>query len=518
MRSKAVLRNVWIPLAVVFLIGVETRFVGLADRSLWVDEAYSVTVARTPVAVIVQFLRGNHDTHPPLYYVLLHAWIHLFGESEIAVRSLSALIGLLMVPLLYAFARRLVDRNVAVLASALLAGSAFAVHAAQEARMYPLLGLLALGSWFSMLRAMESRKARDWALYAVCGALMLYTHYFGFLVLGSQVLYLVPRWRRDRRTLRDAAVALGAVAALFSPWVPALIAQTISGRGWPTFRPPADAHELAALLALFGFGGELFGSGGYFHTPLGPPLEEALVTVPVLALVGAGVYALRGDRAWLLGWYWAGPILAAAVASQRVNIFYPRYFSFLTPPFALLLAAGIDLAAAAVIGWARRGLESRPVALAGCAVIVLAVNAPVINGYAAGDYANYDWRSAAKVVAAAADPKDYLLFVPGFAEDPFEYYYKGSQERFRLTPVEIFEMVRVKRAADPEINKAWAYRLAQDHPHLWIIATIPLPGSAFLRLRALLGDDFGPGQAWDFHSVYVFGLPSLRYRGHAATH
>src|SRR5436853_258789 len=125
----------------------------------------------------------------------------------------------------------------------------FVGQAAQEARMYPLLGLLALGSWVSLDLAIQSRKARHWAVYAVCGALMLYTHYFGFLVLGSQVLYLIPRWRRDRRTLRDAALALGAAAALFAPWASILVAQTMSGRGWPTFRPPVGSHVLTSLLA-----------------------------------------------------------------------------------------------------------------------------------------------------------------------------------------------------------------------------------------------------------------------------
>ena len=119
---------------------------------------------------------------------------------------------------------------------------------------------------------------------------MLYTHYFGFLVLGSQVLYLIPRCRRDRRTLRDAALALGALAVLFSPWVPAFLAQAMSGRGWPTFRPPVDTHALATLLALFGFGGELFGMGGYFHTPNVPFWKEALATAPIRSPV------VRADR------------------------------------------------------------------------------------------------------------------------------------------------------------------------------------------------------------------------------
>ena len=515
MRSRSVLAAVWIPLAVIFLIGVETRFVGLSDRSLAFDEAFSVSVARLSVPEIVQYLGTNHDTHPPLHYALLSVWIHLFGESEAAVRGLSALIGLAMVVLLYAFARRLAGRTVALVAAALLAGSAFAVHAAQEARMYPLLGLLALGSWASLGLAIRTGKARHWALYTVCGVLMLYTHYFGFLVLGSQALYLAPRWRHDRRTLRDAALAFATVAVLFSPWIPAILAQAASGRVSPTFRPPADTHALSTLLALFGFGGELFGLGGYFSTVYAPAWREVLVAAPILGLLGAGVYALRGERAWLLVCYLAAPIAAAFLVSQRVNVFYPRYFSFLAPAFALLLAAGIDHAVSALVGLTKRGLENRSTALAGCTLVVLLLNAPVINGFTRVDYAVHDWRGAAELVTAAAGPEDYLLFVPGFAQISFDYYFKGSQERYKLWPVEIFQMVGAKRAADPAISKAWARTLAEDHPRIWIIATVPLPGSAYIRLRTLLEDDFGVGQAWDFHSVYVFDLPSRHYRAYA---
>lgn len=517
MAHRSLLRGPWLPLAAILLVGAETRFMGLADRSLWFDEAFSVTLARTPFPMIVQFLRSNNDAHPPFYYALLGGWMHLFGHGEVAVRSLSALIGLLMIPVLYVFATKMVDRGVALTAAALLAGSAFAVHAAQEARMYPLLGLLALGSWYSLHLAVESGKARYWTLYAVCAALMLYTHYFGFFVVGSQVLYLGPRCWRDRRTLRDGLLAMAAVAALFSPWIPTFVAQVASGRGSPTFRPPIDIHNLTTLLALFGFGGELFGTGGYFHLSLLPPWREAVVAAPLLGVLGAGIYALRGRGAWLLVCYWAAPIAAAVAVSQRANVFYPRYFSFLTPPFALILAAGLDLLVAAVAQRTRRWAVNRPAALAACVVLLVALNAPVVNGYSSVDYSVHDWRGAAALVTAEAGPKDYLLFVPGFAKTPFEYYYRGAQERYQLTPVEVYGMVRVKKAADPAINAAWARRLAEHHPHVWIVATVPIPGSAFLRLRTLLGSDFVAGQAWDFHSVYVIALTSRLYRADAGT-
>src|SRR5690349_18002504 len=103
MPKGTTLRASWIAAAVILVVAAEARFLGLAIRSLWFDEAFSVDLATKPVWAVLRSLPYS-DTHPPLYYVLLGGWIHIFGSSETAVRALSALIGFLMVPLLYAFA------------------------------------------------------------------------------------------------------------------------------------------------------------------------------------------------------------------------------------------------------------------------------------------------------------------------------------------------------------------------------------------------------------------------------
>jgi len=533
---------------VVLAIAAETRFLGLADRSLWFDEAYSVSVTHGSFLQLVWSVR-LFDTHPPLYYALLKGWTLLFGSGEVAVRSLSAVFGVLVVPLLYGFARRMADREVALAGAALLAGSAFAARAAQEARMYPLLGLLALGSWASLRLALKADRkadrseewdkgkpieawsgakvseewdkgkqprARSWIAYVATTALMLYTHYFGFLVLGSQALYLVPRLRRDRRTVIAAGLALAVVLLLFLPWAPAFVSQAVSGRGSPTFRPSVGPAAVVEMLGLFSFGGELFGAAGYFHVAHISPWMILLLTLPFLALVGAGIYALRGERAWCLACYWAAPIAAAVVVSQRTNIFYPRYFSFLAPAWALLMAAGMDLVARSLPRLPRLRPLGRPAIAIGVVIAVLAANAPVINGYSWEGNDAYNWRAAAELVTTEAAQNDYLLFVPGFAQTPFEYYYKGSLERRPLWPVENFLMVRVKKKPDPAIGKAWVLDLAQAHPRLWVVATVPLPDSAFVRLRTLLAPGFVGVRQWDFHYVYVYELRSLRYKAKAA--
>jgi hypothetical protein len=115
-------------------------------------------------------------------------------------------------------------------------------------------------------------------------------------------------------------------------------------------------------------------------------------------------------------------------------------------------------------------------------------------------------------VSKRTGANDYLLFVPGFAHIPFEYYYKGQLSRYELTPVEIYHMERVKTSPTPTVDKTWVHKIAEGHPRVWIVATVPMTPASFLRLEGLLGESFIPGQEWDFNNVYVFSLTSRLYR------
>jgi mannosyltransferase len=500
--------GLWAVAAIVLLIAAEARFLGLGHRSIWFDEAFSLYLARHTTRDILVLLPYS-DTHPPVYYALLGGWTRLFGSTEAAVRALSALASFLTVPLLYVFADPMAGREVALAAAALLAGSAFATVAGQEARMYALLGLLVLLSWSALCLALRNRKTWSWVAYVISSALMVHTHYLGFLVVGSQVLYVVPRASGDRRTFLAAVLAWGAIALVFLPWLPAFVTQVSSGRIDPTFRKPAGVRGVFDLLALFGFGGELLGTGGYHHGGILPLWQEALLLVPVAALLAAGAYRLRGPSAWCLACYWAGPIALALLVSSQRNVFYARYFSFLAPAFAVLVASGLQAVTSAVLARVRWHGCARSAALASAVALVVLANVPVANGYRYQRLGDYNWRGAAAVVSRAAGADDYLLFVPAFAHLPFEYYYKGRLDRYELTPTEVYQSVRMAPA--PKIDGAWVRQVAAAHPRLWIIATLPMTDSSLFRLEGLLKDSFTPGHVWDFNDVWVFSLTSRLY-------
>ena len=91
----------------------------LTKRDLWVDEASSVFLARLPWRDFWKALwdfQGNMG----LYYFLLCGWLHL-GDSEVAVRGLSVLFGVAVIPATYLLGKQLFDKNAAIASAALSA-------------------------------------------------------------------------------------------------------------------------------------------------------------------------------------------------------------------------------------------------------------------------------------------------------------------------------------------------------------------------------------------------------------
>src|SRR5437763_4045899 len=135
----------------VVALGVVLRF--LTSSHLWLDEALTVNIARLPLSRISDALR--HDGSPPLYYMVLHGWIGVFGSGDVAVRALSAVFAVATLPLIWIAGLRVGGRRAGIAALLLLASSPFAIRFATEARMYSLLGLLAVAGYLLLERMLD---------------------------------------------------------------------------------------------------------------------------------------------------------------------------------------------------------------------------------------------------------------------------------------------------------------------------------------------------------------------------
>ncbi|HET6954271.1 MAG TPA: glycosyltransferase family 39 protein [Acidimicrobiales bacterium] len=222
------------------VLGVALRFV---QRSpLWLDEALSVNIARLPVDDLLEALR--HDGHPPLYYLLLHYWMRVFGEGDVAVRALSGVFAAASLPLAWVGGRGLAGRSGARWALVVVALSPYCVRYGTETRMYSLVMLLVLAGYLLVLDALS---APTWPRLVGIGGisgLLLLTHYWSFYLLAAVGLILVGRWWRRPDCRAGTARIVAAMAAgslLFVPWLGGFLYQAAhTGTPWgKPFRPTA---------------------------------------------------------------------------------------------------------------------------------------------------------------------------------------------------------------------------------------------------------------------------------------
>ena len=215
-------------LAAVLALGAAIRFHQLDHESLWTDEVLSIEVARRPWPALLA--ATAEDGHPPLYAALLHLWMRALGESETAVRSLSAAIGVATLAAFFALAARLLSQRAALIATLLLACAPYHVYYSQEARNYALLLLLTVLSYLALLAWDERPTPARAAGYVAATVLLLYTHVFGFFVWGAQLLWIAVRARArgdwGARLLPPIAIGILVLPWVAAPWTAMLLRQT----------------------------------------------------------------------------------------------------------------------------------------------------------------------------------------------------------------------------------------------------------------------------------------------------
>lgn len=173
----------------------------------------------------IKSLALEDSQHPPFYYSIAHFWTYLFGSSIATIRSLSALISLMVFPLVYWLCLELFDSSiVGLVALALMAVSPIHVLFAQEAREYSLWILITLFSSLSLLRAMRLNTKFSWSIYAISLGLSFYTFIFSALVAIGNFIYvaIIERWQMSKRFINYLLASLLGILT-FVPWIIVII-------------------------------------------------------------------------------------------------------------------------------------------------------------------------------------------------------------------------------------------------------------------------------------------------------
>lgn len=325
----------WIYITILVTLGTLVRFINITKASIWHDEGYTMMLAPMPVLEILE--RTARDVHPPLYYIVLHGWMELFGTSELAARSFSAICLIAAIPLAYLLMRRLFTEHAARVAALFVALGPFLVRYSQEARMYGMVALLLLVATYCLVRANQGGGKRWWLLYALAIAASLYTHYYAIFMIVAHWAYMLFVTRKDHTGLKSrswwSANVLAAI--LFLPWLPAAIGQFTRVQGGFWIPEPTSITLPNTLMQLLVFSnGDALGRMAKFGLAIG--------FIALIYGLWRHAHRYRNSTLLLTLYTLTGPLLVMALSLAR-PIYIDRYFVFAAVGFYCLLAAIVVL-------------------------------------------------------------------------------------------------------------------------------------------------------------------------------
>lgn len=308
---------------ILLVLNVGTKSLYLTSQDIGIDEPFTIYHAQFGFATIIEQLKGYNN--PPLYELLLHVWIRLFGIGPLPIRVFPLIFACLSPIALYYFGKRYFSLSVAIAGSLLLSVSYLLLYYSHDCRVYSLFTLLSILSmhYFLKLLTEGSKPVVSLVLFVVYSSLLIYAHYFGFFVLFFQALHLLFFYRK--KMLRFT----GYYALIFLAYSPQLyvllsrMGDTVKHGTW--LGPPSGFESLYNMLWAFS--------------------NFPFITVFCIILLIAGLIAaiknislVRSNKNLLLIVVWfVFPFLGMFLISYRVPMYLSRYLIFSLPAYYLLL-------------------------------------------------------------------------------------------------------------------------------------------------------------------------------------
>ena len=204
----------------------------ITKSSIWFDEAFGAYMIRFNFWEIARYT--GTDVHPPLYYWLLKCWGMMFGNTELALRSMSVFFGAIAIIFGYLLTNKLFNKNAARISLLFMSLSPMLVRYAQEMRMYTLVAAIALAATYTLVIALESKKKLPWIVYGVLVALGMWTHYFSAIVWIAHWIWQADNVRRvagkgkfiKEFFSKNWITAYVVAIAVYSAWIPVFLVQS----------------------------------------------------------------------------------------------------------------------------------------------------------------------------------------------------------------------------------------------------------------------------------------------------
>ena len=281
----------------------------------------------------------TRNVHLPLYFFFMHYWIEAFGRSEWTLRLPSAIFGALAAVMIFLLGQELFGLFVGLVSAAFMALAPEQIYFSQQARMYPLLVLLAISSTYALvLGKKHSQQKWPYILYACLSIAGLYTHYEYFFFFAVQVAFVAVGSRLGRDQKKRWLLSQLAVCLAFAPWVLTTISQKKTS-------PEIVAWVSGSLSGNLILTDTLTKLARLISVPELPLGWLSVIATFVLLIVGAVALKSHRSHLFLLCSWIAFPIAGILLMDQLLGtraIGITRYWLIIGPPLYLLIGLGIE--------------------------------------------------------------------------------------------------------------------------------------------------------------------------------
>jgi len=413
---------------IILIFALVLRLINL-NQSLWLDEAVQAITAQNRFSYIFQEIVG--DFHPPLYHFLIHYWVRIFGSSEVALRMPSVLFGIGAVYVLYLIINELSGAKINGLIGAIfLATAPFHIYYSQETRTYSMTAFFASTSMFYFIKIVldnkkgllsESSKFKiknaklqfkvknfDYLWYLLATLCLLYSDYFGFLVLLAQGTFLLIKKKYKLLLISNCILLIA-----YFPWLPMFITQIKTGmlatETLPEWGNLVNVSFLKAIpLTLVKFTiGRITIFDKRLYTAVSGVILFFIGSLMIRWIIKGRKSPITNHQSQITLWFFV-PLIVSWLASLFIPNFQPFRLLLILPAFYLILAVGIHGENASMIQIIEAG-------------IILAINLSSLLVYYSNPYFHReDWRGVVKYLGEQSNPTAIL---PSETSDwPIRYY------------------------------------------------------------------------------------------------